>query len=196
MNIDIAELINREESPKLDFKQEWYKESDLKTELLKDVIALTNGNIHTIGEPSYLLIGVKENSNGNELHHVELDKSLDVIKKQLIQNLQNIATPSIQDVEMRFFEVDSKNILLITIPFHPYLVILKEKLRQFPKDTLLYRAGEGTVSADYATRKAFEKVLEDYTQSQDKQSVSITIHGDVKGVVNAEKGSVIHQTIS
>ena len=29
-----------------------------------------------------------------------------------------------------------------------------------------------------------------------KSSVTITVHGDVKGVVNAENGSVIHQTIS
>ncbi len=39
--MDIIELIAQDESPKLDFKREWYKEADLKTELIKDIIVLT-----------------------------------------------------------------------------------------------------------------------------------------------------------
>jgi len=190
-------IANGQENPKLDFKKEWYKEQDLKTELLKDIIALTNGNIHTIGERSYLIIGVKEGQEANEIHHVELDKSIDALQKEILQNLQNKATPSIQDLEITKHIIEEKDIYVIEIPFHPYPIILKDKIRQHPKDTLLLRAGEGTISADYATRKAFEEALERYVkESENKQSVTITVHGDVKGVVNAESGSVINQTIS
>ena len=163
--MDIRELIAQDEGAKLDFKREWYKEADLKTEFIKDIIALTNGNIHTIGQPSFLIIGVKENPNGNVIHHVELNKTLDEIKQQLIQNLQNFATPSIQDIEMEFFEIESKNILVIQIPFHPYLIILKNKIRQYEKDNLLYRAGEGTVIADYPTRRAFDDKMSEYNKT-------------------------------
>jgi len=174
--MDIRELINKDENAKLDFKREWYKESELKTELIKDIIALTNGNIHTIGQSSFLIIGVKENPNSsNFLHNVEFDKNLDDIKKQLLQNLQNIATPSIQDIQMEFFEVESKNILVIQIPFHPYLIVLKDKLRQFKRDDFLYRAGEGTVVADYATRKAFDDKLTEYTKNNEFSSAIIKI---------------------
>jgi len=42
--------------------------------------------------------------------------------------------------------------------------------------------------------ETLHKMFGDYEAK--KSNVSITIHGDVKGVVNAEDGSVIHQTIS
>ena len=41
--------------------------------------------------------------------------------------------------------------------------------------------------------ETLQKIFDDDTK---KSTVSITINGDVKGVVNAESGSVIHQTIS
>ena len=41
--------------------------------------------------------------------------------------------------------------------------------------------------------KTLQKIFDDDTK---KSGVSITIHGEVKGVVNAESGSVINQTIS
>ncbi|CAA6822547.1 MAG: Unknown protein [uncultured Sulfurovum sp.] len=164
---EVHTLIAKNESPKLDFKRQWYKKEELKTELIKDIIALANGNIHTIGHPSYLIIGIKENSNGNELYDVETESNLETIKKQLLQNLQKYATPAIHDLTIEKFMISSKNIVVITIPFHPYLIILKEKLRQFSKDTLLYRAGEGTVSADYATRKTFEDAINRYVQKNE-----------------------------
>jgi len=177
--MDIRELIAKDEGGKLDFKREWYKETELKTELLKDIIALTNGNMHTFGQSSFLIIGVKENPEGNILYNVELDKGLDEVKKQLLQNLQNSTTPAIQDIQMDFFEVESKNILVIQIPFHPYPIVLKDKLRQFPKDTFLYRAGEGTVPADYATRKAFDDALNEYTDKNTFSSGLIKITNEI-----------------
>jgi len=165
MTIDIKELISQQENAKLDFKREWYAEDKLKTELIKDIVALANGNIHTIGQPSFLIIGIKEDTNGNELHNVELDKSLDEIKKQLLQNLPNFTTPPIQDLQMQFFEIESKKILVIQIPFHPYPIVLKKQFWQYKKDDFLYRAGEGTVVADYSTRRAFEDKMEKYKEA-------------------------------
>ncbi len=162
--MNIRELINKKENPKLDFKRQWYKEADVKTEFIKDVVALANGNIHTIGQNSFLIIGVKEHDEGNELHDVVLEKSLDDIKKQLLQNLQKYAIPAIQDIYMEEFAVDSKTILVIQIPFHPYPIIIKERLKQFDKDTLIYRAGEGTVKADFDTRTEFVEAIRKYKQ--------------------------------
>lgn len=206
MNIDkLRELITENESAKLDFKQEWYSEEKEKSELIKDVIALANGNIHYLGEIGYLIIGIKEKSDSNsenEIVGVQLNKDIMQIKQQLIQKLNNTTIPAFQDLEINGFTIDSKNIIVIEIPFHPYLLILKKDLQgtRYKKDNLIYRAGEGTEFADgnanYATRKAFEDALDRYNQNNDEKKVSITIHGDVKGVVNAESGSRINQTIS
>ncbi len=141
----LKKLISQKEGSKLDFKRQWYKKEELKTELIKDVIALANGNIHTIGEESYLIVGVKENLDNpenNELYDVYLERSCDDIKKQLLQNLHNYSTPAIHDLEIGRLTFESKNIMVITIPFHPYLIKLKKKLMHYEKDTLLYRVGE------------------------------------------------------
>jgi len=44
--------------------------------------------------------------------------------------------------------------------------------------------------------KLYETLQKIFDDEVSKSKVSITVHGDVKGVVNAESGSVIHQTIS
>jgi len=44
--------------------------------------------------------------------------------------------------------------------------------------------------------KLYETLQKMFDDEVSKSKVSITVHGDVKGVVNAESGSVIHQTIS
>jgi len=190
ISIDIRELINKKESPKVDFKRQWYREADLKTELIKDIIALTNGNIHTIGQNSFLIIGVKDKEDGNELYDVVLDKNLDNIKQQLLHNLQKYTIPAIQDIQIEKFEVDSKNIIVIQIPFHPYLIILKEKLRQYSKDTLLYRAGEGIVVADYATRRAFDDEMDKYKKSSPNALSLTKITNDVPNNSNVNKNFI------
>jgi len=44
--------------------------------------------------------------------------------------------------------------------------------------------------------KLYETLRKMFDDEVSKNKVSITVHGDVKGVVNAESGSIIHQTIS
>lgn len=167
---ELKELISRKEGSKLDFKRQWYKKEELKTELIKDVIALANGNIHTIGEDSYLIVGVKERPDINEIYGVELERSCDDIKSQLLQNLQNNATPAIHDLEIEELTIESKNVMVITIPFHPYLIMLQKKLMHHEENTLLYRVGEATSVADTATRQEFEDALKKYLQKTDNST--------------------------
>ena len=54
--MDIKELIAQDESAKLDFKREWYKKEDLKGEFVKDIFALTNGDIYSTTDTAYLVI--------------------------------------------------------------------------------------------------------------------------------------------
>ena len=167
--MDILELIKQNENAKLDFKREWYWNNETskkdiqkkKLELYKDLIAMTNGNIHYIGKPTYLIIGVKE-ATPNEIHHVDFDVS--TLQQEIIQNVNNYATPLIQDLTITKHTLDGKDVYVIEIPPHPFPIILKQDLKGLEKKgTLLIRAGEGTVvvdSADYDTRKAFEEAVE------------------------------------
>ena len=167
--MDILELIKQNENAKLDFKREWYWETTTpkqevqkkKLELYKDLIAMTNGNIHYIGQSTYLIIGIKEGTP-NEIHHVDFDVT--TLQQEIIQNVNNYATPLIQDLTITKYTIDEKDIYVIEIPPHPFPIILKQDLKGLEKKgTLLIRAGEGTVvidSADYDTRKAFEEAVE------------------------------------
>lgn len=47
-----------------------------------------------------------------------------------------------------------------------------------------------------ACDRLYETLQKIFVDKDKQSSVSITVHGDVKGVVNAEAGSVINQTIS
>ena len=53
----LDDLLAMNENPKLDFKGIW-KPDDLKTELIKDILSIANGNPQTVGEEGYLVFGV------------------------------------------------------------------------------------------------------------------------------------------
>jgi len=190
MNID--ELLSKKESAKLDFKREWYwKNSSTKQEvqkkkieLYKDIIALANGNIHTIGQISYLIIGIKEQKEPpHEIWHVDFD--IVKLQQEIILNINNYISPSLQDLHIQKHTMDSKDIYIIKIPPYAHPLILKKTLRPpYIEDSLLLRAGEGTIIADYATRKAFEEA----------SSHSIINLKDVNGVV--QNSGIVNQHIT
>jgi hypothetical protein len=174
MKIEELKAIIREgENAKVDFKRQWYWNQNTSNnekkmqqlELYKDIIGLTNGNIHYIGKKSYLVIGVEDDCS---ICGVTFDESPTVIIKNLIQNLQSYTEPVIQELKLYELEIESKNIAVIEIPYHPYLIILKKDLKgQYKQKCLLYRANEGTVSvkeSDYLTRKAFDDAITKYNK--------------------------------
>lgn len=68
MKEEISLLLEKEESPTLEFKRQWYwndstlpnEMGDKWGELIKDLISLANGYINKAGEYRYLIIGFSE----------------------------------------------------------------------------------------------------------------------------------------
>jgi predicted HTH transcriptional regulator len=193
-------LIEQWENAKVDFKREWYWNDNIpkdikevkKNELVKDLIALTNGDVYSTDKIAYLILGIDDKTR--ELY--DFDKStilpLDKLKQQLLTLLNNYAQPDFLALDIELVD----EILIISIPPRGSLISLSKDLKlknnnTDKKGTTYYRVGEDIRVASSEVVGEFEKAF-----GNDKQSVSITIHGDVKGVVNAESGSVIHQTIS
>ena len=119
MNIrEIEQLIDSSEKSKLDFKREWYKSTDKNNhEIIKDFVALANGNPYSVGNDAYLIVGVEEIENGsNILHNIPTKIDLIALKKQILQNLKNYVDPPITEFEISFIEIRDKNILVIKIP--------------------------------------------------------------------------------
>ncbi len=197
---ELKEIIAQGETAKVDFKRQWYWNDNMpnhikethKNELVKDLIALSNGDVYSTDKTAYLIIGIDDNTK--EIYN--FDKStilpLDKLKQQLLTLLNNYAQPEFLALDIELVD----DVLVISIPPRGSLISLSKDLKlknnnTDRKGTTYYRVGEDIRVASSEVVGEFEKAF-----GSDKQSVSITIHGDVKGVVNAESGSVIHQTIS
>ena len=195
---ELDNLIDKWENAKVDFKRQWYWNDNMpshikethKNELVKDLIALTNGDIYSIDKTAYLIIGIDDNTR--EIY--DFDKSailpLDKLKQQLLTFLNNYVQPEFLGLDVELVD----DVLVISIPPRGLLISLSKDLKlknnTDKKGTTYYRVGEDIRVASSEVVAEFEKAF-----GNDKQSISITINGDVKGVVNAENGSVINQTI-
>ena len=165
---DVEKLIYQDEYAKLDFKRQWYWDSETdkkdlkkkKLELYKDLIALANGNEFYIKNPSYLVIGIEEKKETpHEVHHVDFD--ICTLQEEIILDINNYIKPSLVELQITKHTLEEKDIYILTIPPHSSPFILKKMLRPpYIVDALLLRAGEGTIIADYKTRKNFENKFE------------------------------------
>ena len=196
---ELNNLIEQWENAKVDFKRQWYWNDNMpnniketnKNELVKDIIALTNGDVYSTDKTAYLIIGIDDDTR--EVY--DFDKTailpLDKLKQQLLTLLSNYAQPEFLALDLELID----DVLIISIPPRGSLISLSKDLKlksnTDKKGTTYFRVGEDIRVASSEVVWEFEKAF-----GNDKQSVSISIHGDVKGVVNAESGSVIHQTIS
>jgi len=196
---ELNNLIEQWENAKVDFKREWYWNNNMpnnikevqKNELVKDLIALTNGDVYSTDKTAYLIIGLDDETKEPYDFNKSVVLPLDKLKQQLLTLLNNYAQPEFLALEIKFVD----EVLVISVPPRGSIISLSKDLKlknnTDKKGTTYYRVGEDIRVASSEVVGEFEKAF-----GSDKQTVSITIHGGVKGVVNAESGSVIHQTIS
>jgi len=193
-------LITQWENAKVDFKREWYWNDNMpnnikeinKNELVKDLMALTNGDVYSTDKTAYLIIGIDDDTKEPYDFNKSTIFPLDKLKQQILTLLNNYAQPEFLALDIEFVD----DVLVISIPPRGSLISLSKDLKlknnnTDKKGTTYYRIGEDIRVASSEVIGEFENIL-----GEEKKNVSITIHGNVKGVVNAESGSVINQTIS
>jgi len=169
----IPNLLKKMESPTLDFKGEWYKlDSDnpkavenQKGELIKDILALANGNANVAGETSYLVIGVADEINEQgerEIVGVSDIESERISADRILKIVNTVCSPSLENLACDDFFVDEKRIVVITIPPSPYLHEITSKLhtpkRSFDEFTVFVRHGEKISTASTKERIAIEQL--------------------------------------
>jgi len=169
------------ETAKLDFKIELYKINELRPtiqseiqkwteakeqhwgELIKDVLALTNGNIKTSLDTGYLIIGAddKLKADGTPTLRNFVDKKL--TPKEILEKVNSYCYPPLPDIKCEIIEVDSINLFVISIPPSPYLHRLSKQLKtpkkEYSPHTVLVRRGDGerTYEASPEEQKAIEQ---------------------------------------
>ena len=148
-------LITKNENAKLEFKEQWYHQSQ-KNEMIKDIISIANGNPQTIGDVGYLIIGIEDKSK--RVKGVDLHKTMAELEQEVLQNINNYATPPITDIIFDdTFNINGEKILVITIFAHNYLIYLSKDLqinkRTERKNSAFYR--EGDKISDFVDSKYF-----------------------------------------
>ncbi|MFA5583784.1 MAG: hypothetical protein WDA09_06180, partial [Bacteriovoracaceae bacterium] len=184
MKEDISLLLNREESPILEFKRQWYWDdstpneemADKWGELLKDIISLANGYLNCTGEHRYLIVGFSEKENA--LYNVEFDKikqlkNLGDFKKNLLQKLEGCTKPALIGVNISPVTIESNALLVFEIPCPTYLIELKRELktktRHLDEGAVLIRKGQKKDEVRTATPDEIENLKIELVKYKDSE---------------------------
>lgn len=162
----LKQLLFQTERATLDFKREWYKIDDSngetkkrqRSELIKDILALANGNAVVAGETAYLIIGADDQldeGNGRRLYSVSDPMPT---AGQILQLVNAACDPPIEDLWCEAIDIDGHQLLVVTIPSSPYLYETTRKLETpsstYTKHVVFVRHNEQIAVASAKERAA------------------------------------------
>ncbi len=161
------QLLNLNEDYYIDFKSEMYftnsnkDKSRSRAEFVKDIVSMCNTPRET---ESYIVIGVKNHNNKNELIGIETNNIPDDA------NLRNQFESLVSYVPKFSYDTISfnkKNFIVITIPVATCICIITKKFQSsmLEKDALYYREG----SSNKEALKGSEKEREIYAWFRNKE---------------------------
>jgi len=133
MTIDeLKKIIQKKESPKLDFKRDYELKKE-NADYVSDIVSIANGNIDNVeGEIGYLIFGIKEKeSSNNEIYGAGTEKSCQEIQRNIAENLNNHVSPHFTNIEVEDFDFDKKRVIVIKIPFQGSPLILKKDIKKY-----------------------------------------------------------------
>jgi len=190
---ELLEIIHKTETPTLEFKSTFYTLQDVlgnenkrqKDEMLRDILALANGSIETVGQPAYLIFGVSDQiSDDGHRKIVGVEPNLPCAD-DLLKMLRAVSAPPIAHLETEWFLIDSKHIYVICVPFSPYL---HETIRDFQTDKQKYtryvvfsRQNSEIIVANASERKALEDLKA--FRFRDRKHVPNVLAGGLIGAV-------------
>lgn len=180
----IQQLVcNPKESAKIDFKietyeiflpkpednraiEKWTKDREKNWgELVKDIIAITNGNVGTAGQVGYLIIGAGDKLKQDGTPNLRSVTEKMPTRKDIFDKVNSYCDPRLPDFQYEEILVEGKKLFVISIPPSPYLhrlsKLLKTSGQDFSPHTVLLRRGDGeeTYAASPIERETIEKKL-------------------------------------
>ena len=132
----LTQLLFCGESATLEFKRELYKinSDDDKSkrrerdELIKDILALANGNAYTAGESGYLVVGAEDKFEvGSSRKLYDVSDAMPTAD-DLLQIVNAACEPRIRSLTCQPFEIEGSRLFVIVVPFSPYLHETTRKL--------------------------------------------------------------------
>ncbi|MBN2394818.1 MAG: ATP-binding protein [Anaerolineae bacterium] len=143
MNQDeLRTLLAQPEGPKLDFKQEltiYHTQKEVRDwsrdELIKDLLALANGNTLVAGQPGYLIFGAADELPANGTRELFDVTGRIPTRTDILDILNRACYPRIEDIDVQIASVDDKQLLVITVPPTPHLHQTIRELKTAPTKT-------------------------------------------------------------
>lgn len=178
-DLELAQLLSQEEGLKLDFKREYelnHPDGKVRAakwnEFIKDILALTNGNVGTASQTGHLVIGagdILRPDGTRELFDVR-KQGLKLSRQQIIEKVNACCHPPISDLFYSKVEVEGTWLAVIEIPPSPFVHETTRRLDVFKttysEGTVFIRRTEGIYPATQAERDALtrekQRLLEDH----------------------------------
>lgn len=167
---ELLELLQREESPTLEFKREVYRIDDenvdtrnrQKDELRKDILALANGNSVTAGDIAYLVIGADDRLTTAGKRNLYDIGDYAITRQRILDLVNAVCEPSIEHIASEVLEVEGKRLLVITVLPTPYLHETTRRLDPqsgvFSERTVFVRHNQSVGVASSREREAITQV--------------------------------------
>src|SRR5258706_3315237 len=136
MNVEqLKLLLQQDEGPTLEFKREWYKidakgeaKNRKKGELVKDILALANGNAYSAGELAYQVMGVNNEFNVDGCRELTDVGNNVPNSAPILSIVRAYSDPPLENVEVVPYTIDGKRIFVIIIPPTPHLYETTRKI--------------------------------------------------------------------
>ncbi|HTL88193.1 MAG TPA: ATP-binding protein [Leptolyngbya sp.] len=201
-----------EESAKLDFKIEFYKVYEPKpttqpeiqkwekakeqqwAELVKDIIALANGNFGTATQEGYLVVGAGDKLKADGTPTLRAVETTLLTRKEVLEKVHSYCQPRLLDLKCEMFVVDGVNLLVISIPPSPYLYRLSKQLKtpkkEFSPHTVLIRRHDG--EEIYEASPIEQKTIEQEKQAAFNLSITDERSPLTQGELTLEECDLLH----
>jgi hypothetical protein len=122
-------LLAKDESPTLDFKRKPYQiysedgvvKEKQRGEMIKDILALANGNSVVAGDTAYLVIGADDKKKPDGTRALFDAGNHRLTPRNILDILNPACEPALEDIFCDEVQIDGKRILVITITPTPYL---------------------------------------------------------------------------
>ncbi len=138
----LAVLLSQPEGPKLDFKQEltiYHSDRNVcdwaRDELIKDILALANGNALVAGQPGHLIFGVADKLQPDGTPQILGVTGKIPTRVEILDIINPACMPHLEDIDVQLHEVEKRQILVITIPPTPHLHETTRELKTKPDKT-------------------------------------------------------------
>lgn len=162
---ELLELLKQKEGPKLEFKQEMYQiqkgdenRDFQKHEMIRDILALANGNPSHAWAEGHLIIGATDHFVNDRRELIGVTPQ-DNLESQIIQIVNDACNPKLSHLSCEYIDVDGVTLLVITIPRTPYIIETTKPLKTKGK-----RGEDGRIKEqEYSEHVVFVRLGESVT---------------------------------